>query len=138
MVATVAILWFPQRYIFGVDLRSELLQGGFFALVTVLWSVSRSGNLASDPYLEFRSGIWSADAGAVGRNIFRLSVELIVFAAVLEVGQFFLTQRHGTFGDFLLNAIFIVGFGALFYFLVALALRTRIGKRLVQLITTLG
>ena len=130
-------MWWPWRYAFGVDLGDPMLQGTAFAVCMLLWALSRGGRLRNDPYFEYRSSVWQSDIATIRRNVTRLVAELIVLAAVLEFGQFVLPRRHGTFGDFFLNAVGIIGAGAVTYVLIALALRTPFGRRVAQIFTTI-
>jgi hypothetical protein len=137
MLSTAFVMWYPNRYVFGIDLGNNMLQGSLFALSMFLWALLRGGTLRSDPYFEFRSGIWELSAATVGRNIVRISIELLLLAAVLEIGQAFLSHRHFAIGEFFFNALGISVVAGAFYILVALGLRTPFGKRLALFFTRL-
>lgn len=134
ILATMLVMWYPQRHVSGVDLGNNLLQSGLFALCMFMRALSRGGRLRSDPYFEFRSAVWELDAAAVARNIVAIVIEMLVLAAVLEIGQALLSRRHSAAGDFFLNALAVTAVGAVVYLLFALALRTPPGKRLAQLL----
>lgn len=131
------IMWYPKRFVFGIDLGNSHLQSAAFAVCMLLWGLSRGGKLRSDPYFEFRSGIWEIDAHTVAHNLLRMVWELVLLAGLLEAGQVFLTQRRATLGDFFANALGILAVGAVLYLLVAWALRSVAGKRLAQYFTTI-
>lgn len=135
--ATAVIMLYPKRYLFGVDLADDRIQGAAFALSMLLWGLSSGGRLRSVPYFEYRSGVWQTDAVMIRRNVARIAVEMIVLAAVLELGQIFLPERHSALGEFFVNALGITAVGAAIYVLVALVLRTSLGKRLARFFTTL-
>ncbi len=135
--ATALIMLYPKRYLFGVDLADDRIQGAAFALCMFLWALSRGGQLRSDPYFEYRSGFWQADAATIRRNVARIAVEMVVLAAVLEIGQIVLPERRSAFGEFFVNALGIIAVGAVIYLLVAHVLRTPLGRRLARLFTTL-
>lgn len=137
-VASIAlIMWFPERFVFGIDLGDSHLQSAVFAVCMLLWGLSRGGRLRSDPYFEFRSGIWEIDAHTLAHNLLRMAVELVLLAGLLEVGQVFLTRRLAALGDFFVNALGILAAGAVLYLLVAWALRSAAGRRLAQFFTTI-
>lgn len=135
--ATALIMLYPKRYLFGMDLADDQIQGAAFALCMFLWTLSRGGRLRSDPYFEYRSGFWQSDAATIRRNVARIAVEMVVLAALLELGQLFLPERRSAFGEFFVNALGIIAVGALIYLLVVLVARTPLGKRLARFFTTL-
>lgn len=135
--ATALVMLYPKRYVFGVDLADNQIQGAAFALCMFLWALSRGGRLRSDPYFEFRSGVWQPDAATIRHNVARIVVEMVLLAAVLEIGQIFMPERHGALGEFFVNALGIIAVGAVIYLLIALVLRTPLGRRLARLLTTL-
>lgn len=135
--ATALIMWYPQRFVLGLDLGDNTLQGVVFAVCMLLWALSRGGRLRSDPYFEFRSGIWEVTAQTIAWNMVTIAIELVLLAGLLELGQVFLTRRHAAMGDFFLNALGIITVGLAFYLLAMLGLRTAPGKRLAEFFTTL-
>lgn len=137
VITIMLVMWYPQRYVFGVDLGDSVLQGALFALCTILWALARGGRLRSDPYFECRSNSWELTSTTVRRNIFRIAVELLLLAAVLEIGQAIMARRHGALGDFFVNALVIIALGAIFYVIVARVLQTPQGRQLAQLFTRL-
>lgn len=133
----VLVMCYPSRDVLGVDLGNPALQGAIFALCIVLWTVACGGRLRSDPYFEYRSSIWQPDISTIGHNVARFVVELVALAALLEVVQTNLPRRHAGFGDFFLNALSILVVGSAMYVMIALALRTTFGRRVVQSFTTI-
>lgn len=134
---TAVIMWWPERYAFGLDLGNLRLQGCAFAACALLWALSLGGRLRTDPYFEFRSSVWQTDIPVIRRNVARVLARLIGLAAVLELGQTLLPHRHGNFGEFFLNALGILAVGVLVYGLLTLALRTPLGRRVAQKFTTI-
>ena len=134
-VIVVAMCW-PQRVIFGLDLGDLRLQSGGFAACMLLWALARGGRLRNDAYFEFRSSVWQPSVATIRGNVARLVLELLALAASLEIVQAVLPHRQGAMGDFFVNALGIIGVGALIYAGAALALRSPFGRRIAQLFTT--
>lgn len=126
------VMWYPQRYAFGLDLGNSLLQSSIFALCMLFRAFSRGGRMRSDPYFEFRSNVWELDAATVRRNVIWIGIEMALLAAILEIGQGLLSRRHGAVGEFLINALAIIAVGSMLYVMVALLLRTSFGRRFLQ------
>jgi hypothetical protein len=135
--AIIFVMWYPQRYLFGVDLGSQALQDGAFSACTFFWILARGGRLRSDPYYEFRSSSQTIDAIPVKRNVLQIVSELVLLASLLEFGQQLLPNRVSAFDDFLVNSISVIAVGALCYVVIAMALRTAYGRRFVQYLVTL-
>ena len=130
-------MWYPQRYLLGVDLGNQILQDSVFAACTFFWILARGGRLRSDPYYEFRSSSQTIDAIPVKRNVFQITFELVLLASLLEFGQQLLPNRVSALDDFLVNAVSVIAVGALCYVVMVAALRTAYGRRLVQYLVTL-
>lgn len=137
MGATALIMWYPQRYPLGIDLGNLVLQTCTFSLCTFLWILVRGSRIGADPYFDFRSNFLEIDAAMFRRNVTRIAEELILLAAVLELGQWVLPNRAGKFGDFLINALAVVAVSVPCYVVMALAIRTRLGRRLVRYFVTI-
>lgn len=134
--AITLVMWYPKRVLFGIDLSDRQLQAATFGLCMFLWTLARGGRLRSDPYHLYRSSSWQVDGMTMGRNVIRMAFEMLLLAAVLEVGQMILPLRNGAFGEFLFNALVVVAVGTVCYLCVALALRTTSGRRVIQLFGT--
>lgn len=137
VVLVVLVMCYPNRYVFGMDLGDSYLQIVVFSLCVFLWSLSRGGQLRSQPYFEYESGTWEVKAATVKRNVVRISLEMLFLAGALEIVQVFLPNRHSLVGDFFVNALGIVAIAGVFYLLVALALRSPLGRHLAQFFATL-
>jgi hypothetical protein len=121
----------------GIDLGSHGLQAGAFALCTFCWIISRGTTLHHDIYSEFRSNFLTVDARTIGSNVVRIVVELVAIAAVLELGQVLLPGRVNAFDDFLHTALAVIAIGSVLYVLLAMALRTQLGRRVIGFWVTL-
>ena len=137
LITTAFIMWFPQRYLFGIDMGSVVLQTCAFAVCAFLWIVVRGSRLGSDPYLDFRSNFLPIDVAMIRRNVILIAVELILLAAVLELGQRALPNRISKLGDFWLNALAVVAISLLCYVVMALALHTQLGRRVARYFVTI-
>jgi hypothetical protein len=137
-LGTIAfIMWYPQRYPFGIDLGNQVLQTCAFAVCAFLWILVRGSRLGSDPYFEYRSNFLPIDAAMIRRNVSQIAIELFLLAAVLELGQWALPNRVSNFGDFLVNALAVVAISVPCYIVLALALRTPLGRRLARYFVTI-
>lgn len=133
----IFVMWYPQRYLFGVDLSNQALQDIAFAVCTFFWILARGSRLRSDPYYEFRSSSQTIDSIPIKRNVLRIASELVLLASLLEFGQHLLPNRVSAFNDFLLNSTAVIFVGALCYVVIAMALRTAHGRRFIQFLVTL-
>ncbi|MDR3368506.1 hypothetical protein [Rhodoferax sp.] len=129
--AIAFIMWWPRRYVMGLDLGSHGLQAGAFALCAFCWIFSRGVTSHHDIYSEFRNNFLTVDTRTIGSNVVRIVVELVAIAAVLEIGQILLPDRDEAFGDFLRSALAVVAIGSVLYGLLAMALRTQLGRRVI-------
>jgi hypothetical protein len=69
--------------------------------------------------------------------VIQIAAELILLAAVFELGQWILPNRVGDFGGFLVNALAVVAIGVACYAVMALALRTSLGRRVARYFVTI-
>lgn len=137
VVLVVLVMCYPTRYVWGLDLGDQHLQIVVFSLCVFLWLLSRGGQLRSQPYFEYESGFWEVKDSTVKHNVIRILLEMLLLAGALEIVQVFLPNRHSSTGDFFVNGLGIVAVAGIFYFLVALALRSRLGIRVAQFFASL-
>jgi hypothetical protein len=115
---------YPKRHVIGVELGNSYLQSVLFASCMILWALARGGRLRSE-----------LDAATVRRNVLKITVELLLLAAVLIIGQGIMERWRGAIGDFFINALVIIVVGAVFYGIVARLLLPPYGKHLAQMFT---
>jgi len=115
----------------SVDLGAHWLQATAFALCTFFWVILRGTILHPGDYSEFRSNFFTLDVRTIGINIARIVTELVTLAAVLEYGQGYLPGRVKALDDFLHTALAVIAIGGISYGLMAAALHTRLGRRIL-------
>ena len=126
------IMWFPEPNFGGVDLESPIVQGTAFALGAVLFALADR----SRPHFFRRArGSQSPIAYLVLRfkgHLLRIAALLALYAALLEIGQFFVIGRAFRFGQLADNLVSILLAGAALYIGARLLLANRYLNRITR------